>query len=235
MMQQQRSWFGLIVVLGIALPALALAKSVKVEDGAKRPESDFSSVNGSVTIGTDAVVGDLSTVNGSIRVGTGTRGGRIESVNGTIRVADSAEVGAIEAVNGSIELERNVLVKGGVKSVNGGVRTSQGSHIEGSVETINGEMELEGTSVDGDLETYQGRIKLSNSEVAGDLRVRKPRGPSSWFGREKATRVIIGANSVVQGDLYFDKKVKLEIDASATVGTIHGEQVEMVEDGRRYK
>ncbi len=94
-------------------------------------------------------------------------------------------------------------------------------------------MDLRGTTVEGDLVTYQGRIQLSDSEISGDLYVRKPR--MSWFGRKKATVVDIGPNTVIHGDLHFDKKVKLSIAESAKVGSIHGDEVEMVDDQRRYK
>lgn len=224
MKRQQGSWLALVLALALTPPALA--RSIDVEDGANRPDSDYSSINGSVRVGADARVGDLETVNGSIRVGAGSRAGRIESVNGGIELADGTEVAAIQAVNGGIELERDVLVKGDIHSVNGPIRTREGTRISGSVGTVNGEMELNGTVVDGSLETYHGQLRLTNTEVHGDLHVRKPRGGSSWFSREKATSVIIGPGSVIHGDLYFEKKVKLEIADSAKVGEIHGDDIE---------
>ncbi len=223
---QQCSWLALVLAFGLTPPALA--RSISVEDGANQPESAYSSINGSVRVGVDARVGDLETVNGSIRVGTGSRAGRIESVNGGIELADGTEVVEIQAVNGGIELERDVLVKGDIHSVNGPVRTREGTRVSGSVATVNGEIQLDGTVVDGSLETYHGQIRLTNTEVLGDLHVRKPRGGSSWFGREKPTSVIIGPGSVIHGDLYFEKKVNLEVDDSAKVGEIHG-------DGKVYR
>ncbi len=234
MKRQQGSWIGLLL-LGLILPALALAKSVSVEDGAHRPETDFSSVNGSVRIGADALVGDLDTVNGTIRVGSRSRAGRIESVNGGIHIASGAEVAGIQAVNGSIELEHDALVKGDVDSVNGEIHGAAGSRIGGSIKTVNGGIDLDRMTVEGDLTTYQGRIKLTGTEVHGDVHVRKSRGGWSWFGRDKATSVVIGPGTVVHGDLHFEKRVHLDIAESAQIGAIHGDDVEIVNDGRRYR
>jgi carbonic anhydrase/acetyltransferase-like protein (isoleucine patch superfamily) len=62
---------GLLVML-LTVPAFgaSINKSVKVEPGAE--SSGASSVNGSITVGENAVVtGEVNTVNGSIRIDAG--------------------------------------------------------------------------------------------------------------------------------------------------------------------
>ena len=61
---------GLLALLMVVPAFGSINKNVNIEAGDE--SSGASSVNGSITIGADAVVtGDVSTVNGSIRVASG--------------------------------------------------------------------------------------------------------------------------------------------------------------------
>lgn len=210
----------------------AWAGNVSVGDDISTPNTDFSSVNKSVRIGERSVVGDVDTVNGSIRIGAGSHAGNVESVNGGVRIGAGATILSLELVNGTAELDDDVIVQNGVQTVNGGVRVERGVQIGDNVESVNGRIELKGAVVQGNVETYNGTIHLEGTEVLGDLRVNKPRGFSMNWKKQKPTRVTIGANSVVHGDLYFEKPVELSIHKTAQVNRIHGDEVKMVGDGR---
>jgi hypothetical protein len=56
--------------------------------------------------------------------------------------------------------------------------------------------------------------------VAGGIKVEKPSG-WSW-GKQRPPRVVIGPNSVVEGELVFEREVELFVHATATVGKITG-------------
>ncbi len=204
----------------------AASASVKVEDDTSSPDSSYSSVNKSIQIGDNAQVRDITSVNGSVRIGSASIVRNIESVNGGVKIESNASVESIEVVNGGIDLDIDVMVSGGVDSVNGRIRIDRGSSVGDSLHTVNGDIELTGTTVQGDVETYNGNIELSGSEVLGDLRVSKPSGWNWNSKKSKANRVVIGPDTVIHGNLYFEKPVKLSVHPSATIGDIIGDQVD---------
>lgn len=183
---------------------------------------------------------DISIVNGSIRIGDDCRvNGDVSSVNGSVQVGSNSVVGEVSAVNGSVSLDENVSVSGPVENVNGRVTIGQGSRIAGSIGTVNGLIRLESGSVaDGTVSTVNGRITLVGAEVAalsttnghlevlegshvkGRLRVTKPKGFS--LGERDPVRVVIGAESVVDGPLVFERPVDLFVHESARIGEIEG-------------
>ena len=66
--------------------------------------------------------GTVDTVNGSIRIGSDAVVESVESVNGAIKLGDSVSVErGIEAVNGSIELGQGSEVGGTIETVNGDI------------------------------------------------------------------------------------------------------------------
>ena len=95
---------GLLVML-MALPAFgaSINKSVKVEAGGQ--SSGASSVNGSITVGENAVVtGGVNTVNGSIRIDDGARIEDASTVNGGVRLADNVQADDLSTVNGTVKV-----------------------------------------------------------------------------------------------------------------------------------
>lgn len=183
---------------------------------------------------------DISAVNGSIRIGKDCRvNGEVSSVNGSVQVGDNSVVGELSAVNGSMALGENVTVSGPVESVNGRVSVGRGTRVAGSVSTVNGQIQLEpGSTADGTVSTVNGRIRLTGAEVAalgttnghlnvlegshvkGRLRVAKPQGFS--LGERDPVRVVIGAESVVDGPLIFERPVELYVHETATIGNVEG-------------
>lgn len=187
---------------------------------------------------------DISVVNGSIRIGEDCRvNGDVSSVNGSVEVGASSVVGEISAVNGSISLANDVSVSGPLENVNGRVSIGAGSRIAGSVSTVNGRIQLDaGSASDGTVSTVNGHIKLIDAEVAalgttngnlevlegsrvkGRLKVSKPQGFS--LGDNDPVRVVIGAESVVDGPLVFERPVDLFVHESATIGDVEGAEVQ---------
>ena len=186
---------------------------------------DIDKVNGSVRTQADAQYGTLETVNGSVDVASGVHADSASTVNGRIDVDSGAVIGAVETVNGSIDLGPTVTVERDVSTVNGGIEIERGSRIFGKLETVNGEIDMEGTEVDGRIETVNGDITVGEgSTVRGGILVEKPKG--NWiFGNnntQKIPRIVIGANSVVEGTLDFEREVELYVHASAKIGTVRG-------------
>ncbi len=214
-----------VLALSIAAPADAhnVNKSVKIGDG--NTSGGESSVNGSISVGSGAIVtGDLSTVNGRIRIGSDASVEDVETVNGGVRVDSGTKTESLSTVNGAIDVADNVTVDGEIEAVNGEIDLGKGSSVRRGVSNVNGEIELHASTVGGNVSTVSGDVDLSGgAEVMGDIIVEKSRG---WGWNEKKARVpevVIGPGSKVHGTIRVEKVVKLYISDTAEVGGVSGE------------
>jgi DUF4097 and DUF4098 domain-containing protein YvlB len=204
-----------LCLLAALLPALAVAapKSIDKVNGAIRTEA-----------GTE--YGDLETVNGSIRVAEGVVARSVETVNGSVAVDRLARVDSVETVNGSIQLRADASVDGAAETVNGSITLDAGSAVQGRVETVNGGIRLVQARIGGGIETVNGDIDvLDGSRVSGGIVMRKP--SMGWFNNNtsRVPKVTIGANSVVEGRLVFEREVELCVHPTARIGPVEGATV----------
>jgi DUF4097 and DUF4098 domain-containing protein YvlB len=214
-----------MLALTVATPAHAgnVNKSVKIADG--DTSSGESSVNGSISVGSGAIVnGDLSTVNGRIRVDSDAQVEDVSTVNGGLRIDSGATTEDLSTVNGAINLAKNVTVNGEIEAVNGQIDIDAGGKVERDVSNVNGEITLWAATVGGDISTVSGDIRLlDGSEVMGDLIVEKQRG---WSWNEKTRRIpeiVVGPGSKVHGEIRVEQVVKLYVSDTAEVGGVSGE------------
>ena len=214
-----------VFVLAFALPAEAgnVNKSVKISAGSTSDGS--SSVNGSISVGSGAVVtGDLSTVNGRIRIDSDARVEDVSTVNGGLRIDSGVTTESLSTVNGAIDVAQNVTVDGEIEAVNGEIDLDKGSTVRRGVSNVNGEIDLRASTVGGDVSTISGDIDLSDgAEVMGDIIVEKPNG---WGWNDKTQRVpkiVIGPGSQVHGEIHVERVVELHISETAKVGDVTGE------------
>jgi len=225
---------GLLVML-MAVPALgaSINKSIKIEAGAE--SSGATSVNGSITIGENAVVtGDVQTVNGSIRVDAGAKLQDASTVNGGVRLADGVLSDNLSTVNGSIKVAESVTVDGTVETVNGRISIQKGSTVADGVSNVNGKIALTGAEIGGDVSTVSGDIDVvDGSVINGNIIVEKP---SSWsFDKshsKKPPRIVIGPGASVKGMIELERKVDLFISETAKVGGVTG--VMSIDDAIRF-
>jgi len=185
-------------------------------------DDDISIVNGSITIGEDCRVnGEASSVNGSVKVGNNSTIGEISAVNGSVSIGENVTVGGpVENVNGRVSVGAGSRIAGPVSTVNGQIRLASGSSTEGTASTVNGHIVLTGAETAA-LGTTNGHIEvLEGSHVKGRLRVAKPQGFS--LGKDDPVRVVIGADSVVDGPLVFERPVELFVHDTARIGEIEG-------------
>ena len=213
-----------LAALAVTAPACAfdLNKSISVGDGEEA--GGQSTVNGSISVGSDTTInGSLDTVNGTIRVDTNSRVEDVETVNGSIRLSDGVSAEDLESVNGSIRLGQNVTVDGEVAVVNGKISLDKGTSVARDVSNVNGEISLDGAEVGGDLTTVNGDVTLSDgSFLRGDLVIEKP-GGWGWNRDKRKPKVVIGANSRVDGTIRLEREVELYISETAEVGGVTGE------------
>lgn len=224
---------GLLALL-MVVPALgaSINKSIKVEAGSE--SGGASSVNGSITVGADAVVtGGLKTVNGSIRVDSGASIENASTVNGGVRIAENVHAENLSTVNGGVKVGESAVVDGDIKAVNGGISVKKGARIGQSVSNVNGQIDLSGAEVGGDVSTVTGDVNVvDGSVVKGDLIVEKP---SNWgWGNKKnrKPRIVIGPGSTVAGVIDLEREVELYISATANVGGVSG--VMSMDDAVRF-
>lgn len=202
--------------------ALNVNKSVKVASG---EQSDgASTVNGSVTVGANAVVtGSLQTVNGSIRIDDSVQFEDASTVNGSIRVSDGAIADDIESVNGTIRIGQNASLSGEVSVVNGKIQIGAGSSVADDVSNVNGEIRINGTDIGGDLGTVTGDVWLmEGSTLRGDLIIEKP-GGWGWGRSRRKPKIVIGPGSRVLGVIDARHEIELFISETAEVGGVTGE------------
>ena len=223
------------VLLGIFLIAPAwgasLNKSIKIGDG--ETTSGASTVNGSITVGSDAVVtGTVSTVNGTIRIGDNARVEDAETVNGSLRVSDGAQSQDLSSVNGAVHVGTGVTVDGEISVVNGKINLESGTTVSRDVSNVNGEIKLSGAEVSGNLTTVNGDVLLQDKALLkGDLVVEKPSGWNNNSSSRKS-KVIIGPGSRVGGSIILEQEVELYISTSAEVGGVSG--VMSMDDAERF-
>ena len=223
---------GLLALL-MVLPAFgAVNKSVKIEAGSE--SSGATSVNGSITVGADAVVtGDVQTVNGSIKVGSGASIEDAETVNGSVKIADNVESESLTTVNGAVTVGESSTVDGEIEAVNGGISVDKGSKIAKSVSNVNGKIELSGAEVGGDVGTVTGNVDvIDGTVVKGDLIVDKP---SNWGWGDKKNRkprIVVGPGSTIEGIIKLEHEVELYVSTTASVGGVSG--VMSMDDAVRF-
>jgi len=224
---------GLLALL-MVVPAFgaSINKSIKVEAGGE--SSGATSVNGSITVGSDAVVtGGVKTVNGSIRIDSGARIENASTVNGGVKIAENVQADNLSTVNGAVKVGESSVVDGEIEAVNGSVSVKKGATIARSVSNVNGQIDLSGAEVGGDVSTVTGDINVvDGSRVKGDLIVEKP---SNWgWGNKKnrKPRIVVGPGSTVEGVIDLEREVDLYISATANVGGVSG--VMSMDDAVRF-
>jgi len=224
---------GLLVLL-LAVPALGATvnKSVKIEPGST--SGGATSVNGSISVGEDAVVtGNIKTVNGTIRVDSGAEIEKASTVNGGVRVADKVKCESLSTVNGSVKVGEGATVDGGLSAVNGRIVINSGSGVADDVTNVNGQIELTGAEIGGNIETVNGDISLEDqSVVKGNIVVEKNSGWGWGKSKSRKPRIVIGPGSRVEGKIELEREVELFISETAEVGSVEG--VMSMDDAVRF-
>ena len=224
---------GMLLTL-IASPAFGLSinKSVKIEPGGE--STGASSVNGSITVGENAVVtGDVVTVNGSVRVDSGANIEGASTVNGAVRVADNVQSEDLSTVNGSVKVGESSTVDGEIETVNGRINVNKGSTVANNVSNVNGEIELSGAEVGTDVSTVTGDVKIVDGTVVkGDLIVEKPSNWGWGNSKNRKPRIVIGPGSTIGGVIVLEREVELFISETANVGGVRG--VMSMDDAVRF-
>ena len=181
---------------------------------------DSNKINGSVHVPAGKPASDAHTVNGAIRVDDNASINSAATVNGSIHLGDHASATSLKTVNGSIALGAGAHDSGVAGSVNGELSLAEGAEVSGSLTNVNGKIMLNAAHVAGGIKTANGSISIMGaSRVEGGIQVIKPSGFS--FDNEEPV-IIIGPGATVQGELRFERPVKLYVSDKAAIGTVTG-------------
>ena len=212
-----RSW----ITCRLLVAGGALALAVSACDGSF--DSDGShSVNGSLHVAAGKDASDVTTVNGGIHVDDNAAVLTAATVNGGVHLGAHATATSLKTVNGGITLGAGARVSGSAGSVNGDLTLGPGAEVSGSLSNVNGKISLTDAHVAGGISTVSGDIKIMGaSHVEGGILVKQQSGFGFSFG-EDIPRIVIGPGATVQGDLRFERKVRLFVSDKATIGTVTG-------------
>jgi DUF4097 and DUF4098 domain-containing protein YvlB len=182
--------------------------------------SGNNKVNGSVHITAGQAAADARTVNGSVLIDDNAKVSSATTVNGSVRLGAHASATSMKTVNGAISLGEGAHVSGKAGSVNGDLILGNNSEVAGSLTNVNGKISLSSAHVADGIRTVNGNISImGSSHVEGGILVEKPN--SIMFNNEDPV-IVIGPGAVVQGEMKFERRVKLYVSDKATIGTVTG-------------
>ena len=186
---------------------------------------ELKTVNGEISVGKGYSLNDVKTVNGEIHLGPEIVAKHVRTVNGDIDLERGSVVDSLSAVNGNVRVNNSKVV-GDTRTVNGRIQTRDNTHIGGSVTTSNGRIALVDTIVERDVAMSDGKINLNNTVVKGNIIVREKRFWDFLDFDIFPPKVIIGPNSIVEGDIIVRRKAKLFVHESAKIASVEGVQAE---------
>jgi hypothetical protein len=200
----------LLLSLCVALPAVAGVSACGENNG----------VNGSVHVAAGQEATSAHTVNGSIHVDDNATVTSAGTVNGNVHLGAHATATSLNTVNGSISLGEGAHASGGVDTVNGEIVLNDAADAGGGISNVNGKIKVTAAHVGGGIHTVNGNITITGaSRVEGGILVKKPSG--NLFKNDDPI-IIIGPGATVQGDLRFERTVRLYVSDKATIGTVTG-------------
>jgi hypothetical protein len=203
--------------------ALALTGVLIVLAGCDGPGTgnELKKINGSVHVAAGTAPAAAETVNGEIHIDDNAAVTAANTVNGGIQLGSRATASTLNTVNGGITLGSNAHVAKNATSVNGSVTLHDGADVLGSVSNVNGKIELTAAHVAGGIKTVAGDIAIHGpSHVEGGILIEK-NTQLIRFG-SSVPRVEIGPGATVQGELRFEREVKLYVSDKATIGPVTG-------------
>jgi hypothetical protein len=192
-----------------------------VISGCDTDSDDSSKINGSIHVPAGKPASDVHTVNGSIHIEDNAAVISAATVNGSIHMGAHATATSLTTVNGSVSLGEGAKVSGGADSVNGDLKLADGAEILGHLANVNGKISLTAAHVGGGIKTVNGNLSiLGASHVEGGILVEKTSGGLLFNSDDPL--IIIGPGATVQGDLRFERKVRLYVSDKATIGAVIG-------------
>jgi cytoskeletal protein CcmA (bactofilin family) len=188
--------------------------------GSSGEEGDAANkINGDIHVTAAKPNGSVGSVNGSIQIDDNATFGNANTVNGSVRVGAHATGDSIKTVNGSVHLGEGTRLSGSIKLVNGAVTLDSGAGVAKDLMNVNGSIQITAAHVGGGIQTANSNLTISgDSHIEGGIHYEKPSGLSTG----SPPTVVIGPGVTVQGDLNFERPVRLYVSDKATIGPVSG-------------
>jgi DUF4097 and DUF4098 domain-containing protein YvlB len=181
---------------------------------------DSNKINGSVHVPAGKPAADARTVNGAIHVDENATINAAGTVNGSIHLGAHSSATSLATVNGAVSLGAGAHVSGSVASVNSDLTLADSAEVLGGLSNVNGKISLTAAHVTGGIKTVNGSMNIMGaSRVEGGVLVEKSSG--GLFLSEDPV-IVIGPGAIVQGELRFERKVRLYVSDRATIGAVTG-------------
>ena len=209
--------------VGLAGFCTAVAMLAAISGCSASDDGDGSNkVNGSIHVAAGKPPGSVATVNGSIHVDDNATISSGSTVNGSVHLGGHATADSLSSVNGSMTLGAGARVSGAVSAVNGELNLADGAEVNGELSNVNGKITLLSAHVAGGIKTVNGSMSITGaSRVEGGILVQKPSSEMLSILHE-VPQIVIGPGATVQGELRFERTVKLFVSDKATIGTVTG-------------
>jgi DUF4097 and DUF4098 domain-containing protein YvlB len=192
------------IALFSTLILLTGCSSIQLSENTQSPNKSYSTVNGSINVGSSSSINNASTVNGSIYFDS------------------NISIASAETVNGRISASKNLTASGSLVTVNGNIILQPNTKVAGRVETVNGDITLDGVEINHDVVTVNGDLFIvGNTHIKGNVLIN-----NAGSGRIKSvfwdstTEVNIGPNVIIDGVLRYQRNVSLNIDPAAKINKI---------------
>jgi hypothetical protein len=183
---------------------------------------ESNKVNGSIDVHAGKPAGPVATVNGSIHVDANATITSATTVNGSVHLGDHATATSLNSVNGAIDLAGGAHATGSASSVNGELNLENDAEVSGSLSNVNGKITLSSAHVGGGIKTVNGSMNITgSSRVEGGILVEKPSNEFMQLVQD-VPRIVIGPGATVQGEMRFERQVKLFVSDKATIGKVTG-------------
>jgi DUF4097 and DUF4098 domain-containing protein YvlB len=183
--------------------------------------NETQKINGSVHVAAGKAPSSAETVNGGIDIDDNAAVTAANTVNGGIHLGAHATADALNTVNGNITVGAGAHVAKGAETVNGGLTLRDGAEVLGTLGNVNGKIDLAAAHVAGGIKTTNGDITIHGpSHIEGGILVQRTNS-FIHFGNS-VPRIEIGPGATVQGNLRFEREVKLYVSDKATIGPVTG-------------
>jgi cytoskeletal protein CcmA (bactofilin family) len=224
----------IVVPTGISAGAMdSTSGDVRLETGATATSADTTS--GDVELGFGArILGKIDVTSGDVTLGINASAGSIDTTSGSIRLGGGASSKGIDSTSGSVDLAPGAVVRGKIDTTSG-IVVGQGAQIFGAIDTTSGDISLTTSRVSGNVLTYSGRVHiLTRSHVSGNVVLRKPNCDWNLFGNCSAreTTVIIGAGSIISGNIIAERPIRLYVHPTAQVNGVIGSNITKLTDAQ---
>ena len=201
--------------------------------------NDISTLGGDIRLANHVQAGDVSSISGNISTAENVTVDEVSSINGNIRIGTGNRIkGDINNATGQTYIDRRTQIQGNLGTAIGAVGIVD-STIHGNITAYDSDLTVDANSrVQGNIfycaSNPKGFISsLFNRLSTNDKQQRTESAQKAVCAHSTINRkhdaflptVIIGKQAIVDGDLTFQRRVRLYVHETAKIGKVNGAEV----------